>query len=507
MKIGKRQALFIVLMFIISGFIVYLGIRTIKHEVLLRHYQAQNIAQSQLAQVAISINSLLNEKAAHFDAVTNYIQLNDSTINALLEHEIDIKNIFVIQQSKLVYPLLEDIYSVDNERWAQIVMPIVYDSSILYSHYLNSEQASPKSGWFMSYDSNNPVLIYWVKKGEQLIGFQVSYIKFILDTIHFLDEQPLTTTITIFDNDQLIYDNGDYSLIEQQKQISSLRLSYPLPSWQINYYAEDDDMSMLYLFGSGMILLTLLVLCGAVYYGYREYTRTLRLARQQVSFVGQVSHEFKTPLTNITLYTEMLKERLDEEPQPIPHYLDVIASESQRLTRLVQNVLNFTKMPKTHFKTIEINALIKQIYQTFQPVLSAKSMQLNFYPLDRGQELYTDSDRVTQIISNFLNNAEKYAVQGKQVDILIEREGEHYLKITVRDYANGIPNHLLNTIFKPFYRINDSLTEGVSGTGIGLTIAKQLADSLQGSIIVENKMPGIAFSLLLPCFLSSISAK
>ncbi|OTQ57429.1 hypothetical protein B6D18_10055 [Gilliamella sp. A7] len=215
-----------------------------------------------------------------------------------------------------------------------------------------------------------------------------------------------------------------------------------------------------------------------------------------MSFVGQVSHEFKTPLTNITLYSEMLSEYLEDEPAPIPDYLYVISAESKRLTRLVQNVLTFNKPSRINIKPVNLTILLKQIYQTFKPILEAKSLQINITTLENDCIVNTDGDCVMQILNNFLSNAEKYATNGKQIDLSLTKSGK-MVTITVRDYGKGIANHLLKQIFEPFYRVNSAITEGVSGTGIGLTIAKQLANQICGEIKVMNENPGMAFSLIL----------
>ncbi|OTQ13236.1 hypothetical protein B6D11_10455, partial [Gilliamella apicola] len=295
----------------------------------------------------------------------------------------------------------------------------------------------------------------------------------------------------LINSDKQIYSNG--KTFENEITES---LKYPLQNWHLTYYYSSPNLVNLYILGIGGIALFILVLFGFVFYGYREYTRTLRLAKQQVTFVGQVSHEFKTPLTNITLYSEMLSEYLEDEAAPIPDYLQVISAESKRLTRLIQNVLTFNKSNNLNIKPVNLTALLKQVYLTFKPILAAKSLQLNLINLENDCIVNTDADSVMQILNNFLSNAEKYASKGKQVDLSLCRSGKQVV-ITVRDYGEGVATHLLKQIFKPFYRVSSSITEGVSGTGIGLTIANQLAKQLQGEIKVVNQKPGIAFSLIL----------
>lgn len=477
----KITAIFLILIFIVA--FSYLGWRTIQHEVLMRQDHVKMLSQSRLSNIKSSIESLFNQKASYLHTLAQFVKDDQTKIDNLLQTETDLKNIFIIKKNKTIY-----LTNSSDAQWLKIIESIGYDHSILINHHIQSEQYQPQSGWYQAYDH----LIYWSIFSDTIIGFEFSKINFSLDIVGLLDQQSLLVDFTLFDNDKLIYSHG-----EPNDNTITLTLGYPLQNWQLTGFYQPPTLVNLYLLGAMVIVFFIIIILSIVIYCYREYTRALRLARQQVSFVGQVSHEFKTPLTNITLYSEMLKEQLEEEPQPITTYLDVITSESKRLTRLVQNVLNFNKPAKLNIKPVNLTKLIQQIYSTFKPVLASKSLQLNLI-LDQEEPcvLNTDEDSIMQIINNFLSNAEKYAASGNKVDLILNKNNQQII-ITVRDYGNGIPNYLLKQIFKPFYRIKSSITEGVSGTGIGLTIASQLAEQLHGSIKVINCNPGIAFSLVL----------
>lgn len=477
----KITAIFLILIFIVA--FSYLGWRTIQHEVLMRQDHVKMLSQSRLSNIKSSIESLFNQKASYLHTLAQFVKDDQTKIDNLLQTETELKNIFIIKKNKTIY-----LTNSSDAQWLKIIESIGYDHSILINHHIQSEQYQPQSGWYQAYDH----LIYWSIFSDTIIGFEFSKINFSLDIVGLLDQQSLLVDFTLFDNDKLIYSHG-----EPNDNTITLTLDYPLQNWQLTGFYQPPTLVNLYLLGGVVIVFFIILILSIVIYCYREYTRALRLARQQVSFVGQVSHEFKTPLTNITLYSEMLKEQLEEEPQPITTYLDVITSESKRLTRLVQNVLNFNKPAKLNIKPVNLTQLIQQIYSTFKPVLASKSLQLNLI-LDQEEPcvLNTDEDSIMQIINNFLSNAEKYAASGNKVDLILSKNNQQII-ITVRDYGNGIPNYLLKQIFKPFYRIKSSITEGVSGTGIGLTIASQLAEQLHGSIKVINCNPGIAFSLVL----------
>ena len=467
---------------ILMIFISYLGWRSVEHEVLLRENNETLLAKSRINNINLLIESLLNQRLSYLSSLSSQIDNNHDEAEHLLEVETDIKNIFIINKNKILF--LSDF---NDSQWHKLVESIALDNSLILNLKDYDEQFQPNFGWYQNYDH----LIYWFKVSDDIIGFELSTIKLTFDIINLLDNQSLDDNFKLINSDKQIYSNG--KTFENEITES---LKYPLQNWHLTYYYSSPNLVNLYILGIGGIALFILVLFGFVFYGYREYTRTLRLAKQQVTFVGQVSHEFKTPLTNITLYSEMLSEYLEDEAAPIPDYLQVISAESKRLTRLIQNVLTFNKSNNLNIKPVNLTALLKQVYLTFKPILAAKSLQLNLINLENDCIVNTDADSVMQILNNFLSNAEKYASKGKQVDLSLCRSGKQVV-ITVRDYGEGVATHLLKQIFKPFYRVSSSITEGVSGTGIGLTIANQLAKQLQGEIKVVNQKPGIAFSLIL----------
>lgn len=481
---------------LLAGFIAYLGFRTLAHEALLRHYQQQTLAQSHTAQVRAFILELLNNKAVRLSSIANYLKNDDLTLNTFIAKDSDVDAIFILQKNQLLFP--DELAPLDEREkaWVQSITPIIHDPSLLYNHYFTDEKSQPASGWFISNESSDPLLIFWLNQNDLIIGFKVSYVGLLSDAINQLAFDYSPDTLTVEDNGRLLYQSGNPQLIRDSLRLDTQRLPYPLSRWQIDYYGYKTDSYALYLGGGLLIALLILAVGLMIFRFYREYTRTVRLASQQVSFVGQVSHELKTPLTNITLYAEMLKEEPFDEDSPAPRYLDVITSESQRLSRLIQNILSFTKAPKVHLQQVDLNSLLEQIYQTFIPAFTSKGMTLE---LQNGCPIVvcTDIDRLTQIISNFLSNAEKYASQGKRVDLIAQCDDQS-VYIRVRDYGSGIASKELKSIFQPFYRIKSTITEGVSGTGIGLTIAQQLAQGLQGEILVENMSPGIQFSVKLP---------
>lgn len=470
--------------------ISFLGFRTIQHQVLLNHYHVEEQAKQQLNQVDQFIWQILNQKAARLEAVTNFLQLTDESINEFVSKDTDVSHLFILENNQLVFPL-QNQASLQTQQFITSISPIVEDPQLLYVPNINDEQVKPTKGWYINYNHQIPLLIYWCKKDNSIIGFSISYVGLLADIIKAAQFEDNIGVIRIYENSRLLYQNNS----QKYPLLASQNLSYPLSNWQINYYGQPASSLTIYLWGSAIISF-LLVFVGVIMFTlYREYTRASRQALQQVNFVSQVSHELKTPLTNITLYAELLREELEHEEMEQQVYTDIIIQESQRLSRLIQNILSFTKISKVNLRNFDLSEALQELATTFNPSFKSKGIDLVISILPC-INVVSDMDRVMQIICNFLSNAEKYATKGKKVDLSLQANAL-FIDIAVRDYGEGIASKELSQIFKPFYRIKSTITEGVSGTGIGLTIAKQLAKTLEADIVVTSTQPGVCFTLRL----------
>ncbi len=519
-KNTKLAYLFILITCTIMGGIGYLGYRILIQEAAFQEYQTQRVAKSHVHQLQNFIMELLEQKQISLTTHIAHVKLENAPLRALIANNSDIDAVFVLANQKIIFPDQTMPLSVKDQNFITAISPIIQDPKILQTQQGKSELESPKSGWFFSRDHDSTTLIYWTKRDNNIIGIKLSYTKFMSDVIAKLRPDIKPDGMVIHDNGQRLYEYYMNSLMENATQSPpavsptySQNLLFPLHNWKIDYYTPDLSHSFL-LLSIGMVIVIILVVGLVMVYLYRELTRTARLARQQVNFVGQVSHELKTPLTNIALYAELLQEQEEAELQPVSaeldreydeysadyhkriQYLDIIISESKRLSRLIQNVLSFTKSPKLNLQQFDINEILNNIYEIFLTTFTTKGILLNLQTT-KPLNIVSDKDCIIQIMSNLLSNAEKYASDGKQVDLILEQTNDMLL-IHVRDYGQGIAVKDLKAIFQPFYRIHNNITEGIAGTGIGLTIAQQLAHSLNGWIEVENKTVGVQFTLKLP---------
>ncbi|WP_058910591.1 sensor histidine kinase [Entomohabitans teleogrylli] len=495
----KRKIFYAVIIAAFLAVLAYLGFRTLEHEVLLRDYQARSLASAQASRVNTFITGILQQKATRLDAISDFLTSEaPEAVKELEEKDSDIEAAFILRKNRLLYPDESQPLTLKEQEWARTLMPLVHDPSLLLSHNMHSEQAMPQSGWFITNETSNPLLIYWRQNGASIIGFRLSYVHLMMDVANGVEAGPEALAVT--ENGRPLYQSAAAAQ-GGQALIYSQTLSWPLTAWQIQVYGHAAAPWKIYLVGSAMILLLLAAAGLLIFSLYRQYTRSTRLARQQVDFVSQVSHELKTPLTNITMYAELVREGLDDEQQQEQRYMDIITLEGQRLSRLIQNILTFTRMPTLRLQQVDIGALVSEIAHIFTPSCQAKGIVIHLH-CEAALCVVSDRDSITQIVSNFLSNAEKYAARGQRIDIRAAATPQG-VEIQVRDYGPGIGEKERKMIFRPFYRVQSAINEGVSGTGIGLTIAWQLAQRLQGDITVEAANPGCRFTLRLPAVRTS----
>ena len=241
------------------------------------------------------------------------------------------------------------------------------------------------------------------------------------------------------------------------------------------------------------------VLCGGFFFMYRFALGQIRLGRQQQDFVSAVSHELKTPLTSIRMYGEMLKAGWADDAKKQTYY-DYIHSESERLSRLIENVLQLARLTRNsqHFdmKRASVAELMDMVRSKVGTQVERAGFRLeirNDAPADA--EVLIDADSFAQIIINLVDNALKFSAgaQRKAVEIASRRESDGTLLFTVRDFGPGVPKGQMKKIFELFYRPENELTRETVGTGIGLALVHQLTTAMGGRVEVRNCEPGAEF--------------
>ena len=261
--------------------------------------------------------------------------------------------------------------------------------------------------------------------------------------------------------------------------------------------------------GAGVLAWVTIILTIVFTGGFFAFNRVgqsqIQLARQQQDFVSAVSHELKTPLTSIRMYGEMLKEGWADEEKKQSYY-EFIHDESERLSRLISNVLQLARItrnePQFDPHNTQVSELMSQIDSKISSQIERTGFQLNLHsePDAAACNVDVDADCFAQIIINLVDNAIKFSrdADDKSIDIQCRKSNDGDIAFSVRDHGPGIPRSQLKKIFTMFYRTESELTRETVGTGIGLAIVHQLTVAMGGTVNVTNQEPGVEFTVSFP---------
>lgn len=254
-----------------------------------------------------------------------------------------------------------------------------------------------------------------------------------------------------------------------------------------------------YIYGIAIILLLLGMVLGIVLI-LRDLSREKRLARLQTDFTSNVTHELKTPITSIYLFAEsMFYDRVKSSAEK-KEYLSIIMKESERLKRMINNILEHSKMEKGkqdyYFVETDLSALIKSVILEMNYWFEEKHINV-LMELEENIRLEIDEEKINQAFSNLISNAIKYSEENKTIKITLFQESDNTV-LEIEDEGIGIPVDQQSRIFEKFYRVGQKETESISGTGLGLTVVKEIVEAHNGKIIVDSKPgKGSKFSIIL----------
>ena len=235
----------------------------------------------------------------------------------------------------------------------------------------------------------------------------------------------------------------------------------------------------------------------------QDITERQKLESMQMDFVANVSHELKTPLTNIKSYTETLLDGQVDDKETETQFLGIIDAEADRMNRLVKDLLQLSrldyKQEKWNKKESNLISLLKSVVTKVELTAKNKNQHLNCI-FDDSQKIMAviDKDGIEQVLLNILSNAIKYTQEGGRIDIDALRSGKN-AQIIITDNGIGIPEKELSRVFERFFRVDKARSRAMGGTGLGLSISKQIIEEHNGSIELESKeYKGTKVTITLP---------
>jgi signal transduction histidine kinase len=364
------------------------------------------------------------------------------------------------------------------------------------------------SGWRPWFADNRLHLLGWYERSgsPQRIGVEVEMMALLSRLLGNLPTNPpYGESYALIDgNGAIFHQVGPVEITTGSRSLAVTQIA-SLPHWQVAAYPTADSG----LPGSSFLLVSSLlvgtfvaaILLGGSLLLWQAHRNQVD-ATQKTSFVSNVSHELKTPLTTIRMYAELLGEKRIDDPEKQQSYLRTIIRESQRLTRLVNNVLDFSRLEQGRrefsLEEIDLVCLLHQQLDSQLMRIEDAGMQLTRNVEEVNALIESDRDALEQIVLNLIDNAIKYAAEGKLLTVELRRQKNQWV-IQIKDQGPGIPDAHRQQIFSKFHRVDTSLTARQQGSGLGLSIARQLVEGLGGSLtFCPNQGGGSCFEVTLP---------
>jgi signal transduction histidine kinase len=228
----------------------------------------------------------------------------------------------------------------------------------------------------------------------------------------------------------------------------------------------------------------------------------MKLAQMKSDFVSNVSHELRTPLALIRMYAETLEMGRVRTESKKQDYYRIVRQETERLTRLINNILNFSRIEsgrkEYHFSNVQINNCVEKILDMYHFHIQSKGFTIETELKEALPEISADEEAICESLINLLDNAMKYSKENKKIAVRTGVEnGQVYIE--VEDHGIGISPDQQKLIFDKFYRVSSALVHETKGSGLGLTLVRHIAQKHGGEITVKSELKkGSKFRVTLP---------
>lgn len=425
-----------------------------------------------------------------------------------------------IIQEKIQYMVILIIFSVLLAIVLAVVLAFIFSAFLTKPISALTQKATEMSKGHL----DNPIKVFSNDEiGELTINFNkmASSLNRTLAQIAS-EKNKMETVITHMTDGILVFDNYGYLIHKNPAAIRMLKLAQVSSFKEVFRNLMDVDYSTA-LRDIEYVTKKINIVVGEAYYSVdmakyidvdgttlglicviQDITEHKKLEKMQKEFVANVSHELRTPLTTIKSYTETLLDGAVDDLDLANQFLAVINNESDRMTTLVQDLLELSKLDskKTAFEstTIDLEKLVFHSVENYRIHANKKNQELLMEGIVGDFYIVGDSNRIEQVLKNILSNAVKYSEEGASVKVSLKTQGNYHI-VEVQDTGLGMPKEDLPRIFERFYRVDKARSRAMGGTGLGLAIAKEIIEIHGGKIEVESELNvGTTFKIYFPAY-------
>ncbi len=245
------------------------------------------------------------------------------------------------------------------------------------------------------------------------------------------------------------------------------------------------------------------VLLGGIALTVRTAMREMKLSAMKNEFVSNVSHELRTPLSSIRVFGEFMRRGRVTDQEKVREYGGYIETESRRLTQLINNILDFSRIESGRkvytFEVTDLEDILAGTLSTYTVRLRDKGFEVVYQGPDEPlPEIEVDGNAIDRAVANLLDNAVKYSSGDRRILLELGRDADE-ARISVTDHGIGIPPDELDRIFERFHRVSTGLVHDVKGSGLGLSLVRHIVESHGGRVTVESELDkGSTFTIHLP---------
>ncbi len=473
----------------------------------------ENIYQNQLESILLSINrfsdDVLNDWTNDLESKILYDKSNSQNeiANNFLKNKNSLKYIFI---SDSTLQSIKIISEAENQELKFNLENLLQSNRTKVTRLFNYlDEGYRKLEPLDNIGDSLNVVIFTLEYNNEkmLFGYLIQpekFIDFVLSPkIQEVAREDIVIKCIKSSENKLVYSTDK---LFDEKEITAKKEFWLFPNYEIGISLKGESLEEIVKSRSYFNLSLLgglnFLLIIALFFLYRSIKKEIHLAQLKSEFVSNVSHELRTPLALISMFAETLELGRVKTEEKKNEYYSIISQEAHRLSKIVNLILNFSKMEsgkrKYNLASANINEVVEKVISTYEFHLRNKGFSLELNLGNKIPEVSIDEEAISECIINLIDNGVKYSKDDKRIVISTEIL-DSKVCLNIKDFGIGINKDDQKKIFEKFYRVPSNLVHNTKGTGLGLSIVSQIMNAHNGNVVIKSTPDkGSVFTLCFP---------